>query len=70
MAFGMSTGPVEKTSDLMFIGDNILTSAIEVTKNTKGFTWTIKVRCKDGEEIALIDRLVVINGKLKEKFSE
>jgi uncharacterized protein YjhX (UPF0386 family) len=59
---------IEKTSDLMFIGDNILTSAIEVTKNTKGHTWTVKCRCKDGEESKLIDRIVAINDELKKKF--
>lgn len=45
-----------------------LPSKIEVTKNTKGFTWTISVRCEDGKEASVVDRIEQINKDLINRF--
>lgn len=43
-------------------------SKIEVTKNTKGFTWVISCRCKDGKELDLVNRIETLNGELVKRF--
>ena len=45
-----------------------LPSKIEVVKNTKGFNFTVEVRCKDGSELEAVDRLETIVKSLNEKF--
>ena len=45
-----------------------LPSKIEVAKNTKGFNYTVEVRCKDGFELEAVDRLETIVKSLNEKF--
>jgi len=46
-----------------------LASKIEVTKNTKGHTWTIGLRCETGKEEALIERLKFLNELMKKSFT-
>jgi hypothetical protein len=43
-------------------------SKIEVTKNSKGYTWVIRLTCKDGEEQNTIDRIEAINTDLTRRF--
>lgn len=45
-----------------------LPSKIEVTKNTKGFTWTIGIRCEDGKEASVVDRIEQLNNELVQRF--
>lgn len=45
-----------------------LPSKVEVTKNTKGFTWTISCRCEDGKEMSVIDRIENLNGEMLKRF--
>ena len=45
-----------------------LPSKIEVTKHTQGFTWTIGIRCEDGKEASVVDRIEQINNDLVQRF--
>lgn len=51
-----------KASNL--VKDN--TNSIEVTKNSKGYGWSIKVY--DNDHLKAIDKLLEINASLKERF--
>jgi len=42
------------------------TNSIEVTKNSKGYGWSIKVY--DNDHLKAIDKLLEINSSLKERF--
>ena len=46
------------------IKDN--TNSIEVKKNSKGYSWSIKVY--ENNHLKAIDRLLEINASLKERF--
>ncbi len=45
-----------------------LPSKVEVTSNSKGYTWTIGCRCEDGQEDNLIERIKQLNEKMKASF--
>lgn len=47
-----------------------LPSKVEVTKNSKGYTWTISMRCEDGKEVELINKLDGLNKEMHIKFKE
>lgn len=44
-------------------------SAVEVNKNSKGYTWSIKLRCRDGEESELLRRIVELDREIRVKFN-
>ena len=46
-----------------------LPEKVELTKNSKGFTWTIGVRGKEGSGEILIKRIEALNKQMLEKFS-
>lgn len=46
----------------------LLPSSIEVQKNSRGYTWTLKLRCEVGKEDELIDRMKTLNDKMKVAF--
>ena len=56
------------SNELVLNNENTLPSKVELTKNTKGYTWTISVRCKDGEELKLIDKMGELNSQMLNKF--
>lgn len=41
---------------------------IEITKNTKGYNWTVAMSCPRGQEDNLVTRLQELNGILLSKF--
>ncbi len=43
-------------------------SKVELTKNTKGYTWTICLRGNDGSEQAMISRMEELNKEMLAKF--
>jgi len=45
-------------------------SKIEVTKNTKGYNWTVSMGCPRGDEDNLVSRLSELNKVLLAKFGE
>lgn len=57
-----------KEKELSISSVATLPSKIEVVKNTKGFNFTVEVRCKDGSELEAVDRLETIVKSLNEKF--
>lgn len=48
----------------------LLPSSIEFSKNSRGHTWTIKLRCELGKEDELVDRLKELNEKMKATFPD
>lgn len=53
-----------KTAELVQIFPN----SIEISKTTRGYTWTIKLRCNEGEEEKLINKVKELDSKLKKDF--
>lgn len=47
-----------------------LPSKVEITKNSKGYTWTISIRCETGKEADLINKIEVLNKEMHNKFKE
>lgn len=45
-------------------------SSLELSKNSKGYVWTIKMRCQDGDEEKLLERIKQMNDKLIQTFPE
>lgn len=45
-------------------------SKIEITKNTKGYNWTVAMSCPRGDEDNLVSRLSELNKVLLTKFGE
>ena len=41
---------------------------IEITKNTKGYNWTIKIKAVD--ELGLVDRLEELDRQLRVRFKD
>jgi len=54
------------TGDLHSDAD--LPVGIEVTKNTKGYNWTIKIKAVD--ELGLMDRLEELDRQLRVRFKD
>jgi predicted RNA-binding protein YlqC (UPF0109 family) len=46
----------------------IYPNSIEVNKTTRGYTYTIKLRCDSGDEDKLIDEIKRLETRLKESF--
>ena len=44
------------------------TNSIEVTKNSKGYTWKIKVYDNDSQKA--LEKILRINADIKERFEE
>lgn len=45
-------------------------SKIEITKNTKGYNWTVAMSCPRGDEDNLVSRLSELNKVLLTRFGE
>ena len=45
-----------------------LPSSIQIERNTKGYNWTVKLRCKPGEEQDLVGQLEELDKLLRSKF--
>jgi len=43
-------------------------SSISLSKNSKGYTWEIKLRCVDGQEEELVARIKALDTSMAEKF--
>lgn len=54
--------------NIVNLKDGELYHSVEVTKNTKGYNWSVKVAGGDMEEI--LNRVTSIEVKLKERFGE
>ena len=54
------------TGDLRSEAD--LPVGIEVTKNTTGYNWTIKIKAQD--ELGLVDRLEELDRQLRVRFKD
>lgn len=56
----------------MIIADPIteLGESLKLTKNSKGYTWEIRLRCKDKEQIdeAFINRMQKTNNEMLKRF--
>jgi hypothetical protein len=46
----------------------IFPNSIEVNRTTRGYTYTIKMRCNKGDEDALLEDIKRIEQKLKERY--
>lgn len=44
-------------------------SSVEITKTTKGHTWSVKVYCEAGEEAAAKERALQLDHELSEYFA-
>jgi len=45
-----------------------LPSSIQIERNTKGYNWTVKLRCKPGDESGLVGQLEELDKLLRSKF--
>lgn len=45
-----------------------LPSSVQIERNTKGYNWTIKLRCEPGQEVALVDQIESLDKLLRSKF--
>jgi hypothetical protein len=59
-------------SDKNFEVTNVehLPEKVELTKNSKGYTWTLGVRGKEGTGSDLINRIAELNKQMLDKFRE
>lgn len=56
-------------SDIERSSNEDFTSKIEVNKLTKGqYTWTIRLGCKDGCELIILDKIEVLNREMLTRF--
>jgi hypothetical protein len=46
----------------------IYPNSIEVNKTTRGYTFTVKLRCGPGEEDAILNRIKDLDEKLRNNF--
>jgi len=44
-------------------------SSVQLERNSRGYNWVIKLRCKVGEEDAMIERVSVLNSALNKKYT-
>lgn len=45
-----------------------LPSSVQIERNTKGYNWTVKLRCEPGQEVALVDQIEALDKLLRSKF--
>lgn len=44
-------------------------SSVQLERNSRGYNWVIKLRCKVGEEDAMIERVAALNSTLNKKYN-
>ncbi len=45
-----------------------LPSSVQIERNTKGYNWTVKLRCKPGEEESILEQIDKLDKILRAKF--
>ena len=78
---GSALRPLRHTLEVLTMSDNSFATVngdlkseadlpvgIEITKNTKGYNWTIKIKAQD--ELGLVDRLEELDRQLRVRFKD